>query len=198
MGKSPRKLAERIELERQVFELAIEKDLSYREIGKELDISHEYARQIMLKAEKRQQAELDKRGIAVKASMYAHLERIRREAHREYMRSQEPRQRVTTDENGKEVLIATTGIGNEQCHGTEMRAMAQQAEILGMNVHPAENLGPFTLADLSRRMEERGRIHDERCAIEEAARHPQPDNEPEGLLGGIQGDPQDDAARGQP
>jgi Sigma-70, region 4 len=185
-----------MELERQVFELAIEQDLSYREIGKKLEISHEYARQILLKAEKRQQAELDRRGIAVKASMYAHLERIRREAHKEFLRSCEPRQRVTTDETGKEVMVAVTGTGNMQCPAIEMKAMAQEAEILGLNIEPAWNDGPYSLADVARNMEERGRLHDERT-IKEAAGHPQPGEEPSGLPGGIPGDSEDDAARGK-
>jgi hypothetical protein len=116
-----------------------------------------------MRVEQREQRYLTRRGEAVKASQYAHHERIRRSAQKEYLRSLDPKQRVRENPDGTTVTEVVTGQADMRCPVVEMQAMKAQRDLLGLDVQAAEN--PFN--DVSLEIEElEARAITERAAYE--------------------------------
>ena len=137
---SPEERVRRTELESRVWEMASDGH-SYREIGRELNISHETARNILKRVESREHEALKQRGLALKATQFARLQRIANLARKEFLRSCEPRRTVKAGPDGEEVISTTISevAGNLQALMVEMAALKDQRDLMGLDVMPAVN-----------------------------------------------------------
>lgn len=146
--------------------------LSLRSIARELGLSHERVRQILLAIDARELAGLSEHYEGLKVAQNSRLETIVEESFGSWFQSKEPARRVkqTTDDDGKEVTVneLVEREGNVAYLDRARAALADQRSLWGLDVQAQEQEDYFSIANVTRRMAERGDACDRRLAEESA------------------------------
>lgn len=148
--------------------------LSLRSIARELGLSHERVRQILLAIDARELAGLSEHYAALKVEQNSRLETIVEESFGAWFQSREPQRQVrqTTNADGEEttVTVLVEQTGNPSYLDRARNALADQRSLWGLDVAAAEQDEFFSIADITRAAAARGEAYDKRRA-EEALEH---------------------------